>query len=65
MNIIPLRLMFMGLVNHGTIRNYNSAFILNCHSDITNNEVWTNYYTQMVGIGEQHIHLMDGHTIDG
>jgi len=56
---------FGPLVNHGTIQNYSSSFILNCHSDITNNGTWTNYYTQMVGTSEQHIHLMDGHTIAG
>jgi hypothetical protein len=56
---------FGPLVNHGTIQNYSSSFILNCHSDITNNGTWTNYYTQMVGTSEQHIHLMNGHTIAG
>ncbi|HPE57803.1 MAG TPA: hypothetical protein P5514_06620 [Bacteroidales bacterium] len=53
------------LINNGTIQHYVGAFVINALGDITNNGTWTNYYTKMNGTTTQHIHLKDGHWIDG
>lgn len=54
------------LINNGTIKNNSGGFITNIlYGDITNNGIWTNYYTQLIGYSDQHIYLKNEHWIDG
>ena len=43
------------LTNNGTIQNSNYNFHLRCNENITNNGIWSNYYTEMMSYNTHEI----------
>ncbi|MCD4736554.1 MAG: hypothetical protein K8R53_10960, partial [Bacteroidales bacterium] len=55
------------LVNNGNIsnNNYNYHLYIYVDGDITNHGIWNNTWTQLNGLVDQHINLVNGQAIDG